>query len=422
MRIAVIGGGVAGLGSAWLLEDEHDVTLFEREPRLGGHVRTVDVPLGDRVAAVESGFEFFSRSLWPTFNRLLAALGVELRGYPCRISVYRTGERGCYVLQASHADGRFAPGRLTPRRALDLTQYGLLLASLRPLMQARDTRVTVAQALARVPLTRAFREEFLLPFLLAGWCVEPEDVLEFSAYNVLRYSYMNVTARGAIDMQEVVGGLRAYVAALAAQCRNATLRTGAALASVERSERGFVVREQDGRAHAFDAVVVATNAQDAARLLRDVRGAEAVRHQLERFEYFKTRIAVHGDPSLMPADPRDWSTVNVRHDGRHAQNTVWAARRGLPVFRSWVTYDAREPSNVYDRVEYDHPRPTPRYFEAQRALRGLQGRDGLWLAGVHMHDIDSHESSLLSAVHVAEALSPGAPRLRLLRGEPDRAR
>ena len=91
MRIGIVGGGISGLACAWVLEGQHEVTLFESEPSLGGHARTIEVPVDGSTALVETGFEFFFSSLWPTFDRLLEALGVEVRDYPCRIVIHRKG-------------------------------------------------------------------------------------------------------------------------------------------------------------------------------------------------------------------------------------------------------------------------------------------------------------------------------------------
>jgi len=413
MRIAIVGGGIAGLGCAWLLEGQHEVTLFERQPQLGGHARTIELAVEGASQLVETGFEFFSSGLWPTFNRLLAALGVAVTEYPCRIVVHRKGAPDARLLQPIELDGRFSAARLGPRSALDFVQLGLVLASVAPLMTRRDTSITVQQALSRVPMTRSFRDELLVPFLLSGWCVEPEEFRELAAYNVLGYSYRSLW-RASAPMREVEGGLRAYVAALVAQIPLTTLRRSADIATVERDGAGFTLRERDGRAQRFDQLVIATNARDACDLLRAVQGAQAVRALLQRIDYVRTPIAVHGDPRFMPADERDWSIVNVRHDGRHAHSTVWKPWRGRRLFRSWLTFEEQVPEPLHELVVFDHPKPTPEYFALQRALGARQGEAGLWLAGVHMHDIDSHESALLSGVNVARRLAPDALRLQRL--------
>jgi predicted NAD/FAD-binding protein len=414
MRVGIVGGGISGLACAWVLEGQHEVTLFEREPRLGGHARTIEVPAEGSTEPVETGFEFFFSSLWPTFERLLDALGVEVRDYPCRIVIHRKGSSRTSLVQPMHLDGRFAPGALTPRNAFELAQFALVLASVRGLMKRCDTSITVGQVLSRAPVTRSFRETFLLPFLQSGWCVAAEELRGFAAYDVFRYSYVNLSFRGSAPMREVQGGMRAYVAALVGQMPSVTLRQAVEIAGIERSDGTFVVRERDGRSHELDELVVATGAPDAVALLRQVPGAEKARALLERIGTFRTRIAVHGDRRVMPVDERRWSIVNIRYDDRYAHTTVWKPWRSARLFRSWVTFEPDLPEPLYEVVEFDHVKPTPDYFATQRALGAEQGKDGLWLAGMHMHDVDSHESALLSGVRVAARLAPQAPRLRKL--------
>jgi predicted NAD/FAD-binding protein len=284
------------------------------------------------------------------------------------------------------------------------------------MMRARETSPTVGELLDRLPLTATFRDEFLFPYLLAGWCVEPEEFREFSAYNVLRYSFANLSWRGRIPLREVVGGTRSYVSALLRDIPRATMKASCAIDRVERTESGWRVHEAGGAAHAFDHVIVTVNARDARTLLRDVPGAEGIREQLGRIDYFRTTIAVHGDRRLMPADERDWSIVNVRHDGRHAQTTVWKPWRSRStVLRSWITYDERPPEPAYQITQFDHPKVNRAYFDVQRALAARPDGDSPFLAGMHTHDIDSHESALVSALHAVARLDPDAPRLAALR-------
>ena len=415
LRIGIVGGGAAGLAATWLLHGQHDVTLFEQQDRFGGHAQTIDVDDDGRRVPVEAGFEFFSRRMWPVFNRLLGALDVEVRDYPMRITVHRAGQDRGLVLQPIRLDGGFVPARLGARTLSDLAQFALALTCVAPLMRARDTSPTIGEVLQRLPITRTFRDTVLFPLLLAGWSVEPDEFREFSAYNVLRYLYMSVSLRGAVPMQEIVGGARAYVSALLRQIPRAVLRRQANIARIERTPHGFVIRERDGRLHAFDHLILATNARAAAALLGDVHGTERIQARLASIDYFQTRIAVHGDPAFMPPDAMDWSIVNVSYDGTYAQNTVWKPWRSPRVFRSWITWNTRMPQRLHAVVSFEHARPTCRYFETQRALNASQGEGGVWLAGTYMHDVDSHESAVVSAVHVTERLAPATRRLAMLK-------
>ena len=76
-----------------------------------------------------------------------------------------------------------------------------------------------------------------------------------------------------------------------------------------------MITDAEGNRHPFDRVVVAANARQALRLTESISELAAVSEQLGRFEYFDTRIAIHGDRRLMPDDESAWSVVNVRWDG-----------------------------------------------------------------------------------------------------------
>jgi predicted NAD/FAD-binding protein len=138
---------------------------------------------------------------------------------------------------------------------------------------------------------------------------------------------------------------------------------------------------------------------------------------LNQITYFDTTIAIHGDPRLMPPKRQHWSTVNMRFDGAYSQLSIWKpwkSKSGAHVFRSWITHDAHLPDPLYATVKYLHPRVDTAYFSAQKALQQYQGVNNLWLAGVYTHDIDSHESAVISAVKIAQVLAPDSARLSML--------
>jgi predicted NAD/FAD-binding protein len=120
----------------------------------------------------------------------------------------------------------------------------------------------------------------------------------------------------------------------------------------------------------------------------------------------------------MPRRRRHWSVFNTGFDDVHSASTVWKPWNAgtRPIFRSWVTYENHLPTPLYALRTYEHPKVTRAYFEAQRALHEMQGQDNVWLAGVYTHDVDCHESAVLSAVHVAEQIAPATERLLALTG------
>ena len=74
-RIAVIGAGVAGLGAAWALRGLHQVILYEKDSRLGGHANTAHIDHAGRETAVDTGFIVFNRLNYPNLTALFCASG-----------------------------------------------------------------------------------------------------------------------------------------------------------------------------------------------------------------------------------------------------------------------------------------------------------------------------------------------------------
>ncbi|WP_158277252.1 FAD-dependent oxidoreductase [Serinibacter arcticus] len=416
MRIAIIGAGGAGLTAAWLLEQEHDVVLLERDVRLGGHAHTIEVEVDGARVPVEAGFQFFGTG--PTYavlNRLLDALHLERTPYPATMSLTTTATGSTVALPP----WRGGPVRrsLTPRALADVIRFRRFLAGVPRFLASNDTTTTTREYIEAQRLPAAFVDRFLHPLLLSFWCVEPEELQGFAAFNTLHY-LAGAAAGGLRPPRQVAleGGLRTYVDALARDVQRADVRTGVGVERVERHGGDLVVHDSSGGSHTVDRVVVATNARQALALLGPLDGLEEMRAQLARFEYVDTRIAVHGDTRLMPADRSAWSVVNVRWDGAHAQNTVWGPGHSHDVFRSWVTFAEKLPEPLHPVVTYEHGKVTPTYFDAQRRLAEVQGGGGVWLAGPYTAGADSHESAVRSAVTVARALAPGSARLAALGG------
>lgn len=298
--------------------------------------------------------------------------------------------------------GRPVWSSLTLRALRDLIRFRRFLARVPAFLERHDTTVTIEEYLESERLPRSFVDEFLLPLLLAFWCVEPGEFRRFAAYNALYYLGANAP-RGLRPppQSQLRGGLRTYVAALARDLRETKLHLDTEVRRIAREGDGYAVEDARGIRHVFDHVIVATNARQALDLIEVLPEQGGRCRQLRRFEYFDTVIAIHGDRRLMPRDESAWSVVNARWDGVHCALSIWDPAAGRPVFKSWVTFDERMPEPLYAVARYEHGRVTPAYFDAQHSLRALQGHEGVWLAGLYTHDADSHESAIRSAVSVA---------------------
>ena len=411
LDIGIIGGGGAGLTAAWLLGGPHNVTLYEQATRLGGHAHTVRVDLPGESVAVDSGVDFFWPRMWPTFGRLLELLDVPVRQYAFTATLYSPSGR-LYQMPLLGSRG-IRWSTLKPRQLSSMLQLRRVLQCARALVESGDTSITVEQFVEGLNCPRSFKDDFFYPLLLAGWCMEPGEFKQVAAYDPLKYLVLRDSGRlGRSFVREVVGGASAYVDALARTLIRVRIKLASSIARITRRERRYLVQDFAGDSREFDHLIIATGAREARGLIASLEGVDDLRRELGRFEYFETLIAIHGDRRLMPSNSRHWSVINVRHDGTSVLSTIWKRwSRQTPVFRSWVAFETRVPEPLYSQTTYRHAKTTPRYFDAQRAVSRLQGRNGLWLAGMYTHDVDCHESAIVSAVNIARRLDPASDNL-----------
>ena len=412
MKIAIIGAGGAGLTTAWLLDDVHEVTLFEKERRLGGHAHTINIEVEGKPVALDGGFEFFSDTQFPTYMRLLNLLHVPISPFPMLVTQYHTRTGDLIMLPPVHGMRPYFAS-LTPKKIQHLLSFQRVLSALDNIMVSKNTSVTVREFCDDLALSQTFRNEFFYPFCQAGWGVTREDIETFIIYDVMRYSYLNkptgIVPKG---WKEIDGGTQTYVNALVSDCKHISIRQGCEITALQREADGRYLVIADGHAEKYDHVVLVTNPNQPPAIIQQLPDTEKQCEWLNSIEYFETTIALHSDTRLMPPNRKHWSTVNIRYDETYSQFSIWKHwKSAKPVFKSWVTHEEQLPSDVYATAVYLHPKVDRRYFSAQRELQSFQGKANIWLAGMYMFDIDCHESAVSSAINVVKQIAPDAPRL-----------
>src|SRR5258708_6031785 len=298
MQIGIIGAGAAGLVSAWLLDEQHEVTLFEKEDHLGGHAHTVEInPAGrsaGRPVRIDAGFQFFSPGKpYTTFNRLLDILGLRRELYRATLTVIDTAARRQRTLvMPPFGAGRKVWPLLRPGVVGTMLEFRLFLARAKAFFETQDKSVTIDEYVQAQKLPRQFVDGFLYPLLLSFWDVELADFKHFAAYSVLYYAVMNYRR----DVQapvysEITGGMRAYLDALEQALSHTQVRRGARVTRVTYAQNRYQVEDAAGSRSSFEHLILAANARQAFSLLAEVPQAQAVREQLGRFQYFETSIA-----------------------------------------------------------------------------------------------------------------------------------
>jgi predicted NAD/FAD-binding protein len=409
MRIAVIGSGIAGLGSAWLLGRDHEVTLFEANDYLGGHTHTHQVQQEGTSYAIDTGFIVYNRRHYPLLTQLFADLGVASQDTTMSFSV--RSEANGLEYNAATLNSLFCQRRnlVSPRF------YGMLRDLLRfyrtapALLQADAPEISLGAYLGRERFGAAFRDEHLLPMAAALWSAPPARVLEFPARFLVRFmaNHNMLQLRDRPAWRVVCGGSASYVRALRARWR-VRERPGCPVRSVRRDPHGVTVTSAAG-SERFEQVVLACHSDEALALLADASDAE--RQVLGAIGYQQNEVVLHTDAALLPRNPRAWAAWNalVPAAPGHActvsycMNLLQGVRSRDPFVVTLNPQVPIAPQRVLRRLSYAHPLFTEAAVAAQARRPQVQGQRRTFFAGAYWgHGF--HEDGLASAVDVCRHL------------------
>lgn len=411
MKIAVVGGGAAGVAATHLLAPHHRVTLYEKAPILGGHIRTVGGNIAangpaaaafDPARPLEAGVVEFDRASFVYFTALMADLDVELRPVPVFTSLYRPDG-------AWHSPGLLrAADRPWPWRLRGIARALTLAAAHRRF----DKRAAAADPRA---LDRQTMAEWLPPGPLGDWI----RALMTYAWSVPYPETRAVPAAFALPVQRhflcdalewvrIVGGASTWIdrAVDRAERHGAEIRRSTAIDAICRSHDGIVIESSDGIWH-HDAVVIATSPGQIRRLLADADGDE--RRRFGAWTDHDTHTLVHRDPGLFERRGVEAPTAFdlFVDDGRGGYNALLddlcGYDRGAAYGLSLGIDHLIEPARVIHRQSHRVPRYTVDAICHRRDVIEHNGHRKTWIAGAWLGD-GLHEGAIASAARVAAAL------------------
>ena len=410
MKIAIIGSGISGLTSAYLLNRRHDITLFEAGSWVGGHTHTVDVSVAGETHAVDTGFIVFNDWTYPNFIRLLGQIGVTFK--PTEMSFSVCDAQSGLEYNGNNLNSLFAQRRnlLSPGfwgMLRDILRFNK--EALRDLQQQRiapDT--TLGDYLQDQGYGERFIQHYIVPMGAAIWSMSLVEMRGFPLQFFVRFfknhGLLSVSNRPQWCVIE--GGSSRYIEPLSATFRE-RIRLNCPVSRVERDLSGVLIHSAAG-SERFDKVVFACHSDQALSLLAEPSDAE--RDILGALPYADNDVVLHTDTRLLPQRKLAWASWNYRLDGSSdTQAAVTYDMNILQGLQSSTTFcvslnqsAAIDPSKVLARYTYAHPQYSLGAVAAQGRWQELQGAQHSFYCGAYWAN-GFHEDGVVSALRVAQA-------------------
>lgn len=411
-RIAIVGGGISGMASAWLLAGSHEVTLFEAAPRLGGHARTM-IAGRDGNQPVDTGFIVFNHVNYPHLTAMFRDLEVPVARSDMSFGVSLDGGRVEYALRSGNALFGQRRNLVNPRFYFMIRDILRFNAGVEAVVEATPS-LTIAELIEHMQLGARFRDHYLFPFCGAIWSTPDHFIGDFPARALVRFMRNHGLLSPGQHHQwwTVQGGSQAYVERLivALTQGGVDLRINARVRKITRKGGVISLRPEGGEAEEFDHVVLATHADQTLAMLSDADGAE--RAALGAIRFQSNRAILHSDSRIMPRRRRCWSSwVSRSAAGSPAVSvSYWMNRlqnipENDPLFVTLNPVDRIAPHLIYDEATFRHPIFDQAALEAQTQIAALQGSRNTWFAGAWLRN-GFHEDGFASAMRIARHLLP----------------
>jgi predicted NAD/FAD-binding protein len=417
MRIAIIGSGISGLTTAWLLHEQHDITIFEKNDYFGGHTDTHPVIVDHQQLMVDTGFIVFNEHNYPLFCQMLKALQVDWQASDMSFSVNNL------ISKLAYNPSGLAPLLLNAKNILNPSFRRMFSDLKRFYDQTRDidlysisNEITLEDFLEEYGYSEDFRQEHLYPMCGALWSANTLEVPKLPFKFVLGF-FQNHKMLQMTDRPQwltVKGGSSAYINALKKQLNATWLQQG--VISVNREKKDLEISTADGAKHHFDQVVFACHADQALNLMTHPTTNE--KNILGAFRYSPNTMVLHTDGQVMPVKKSNWASWQVRvakstsstDFGAHLtysftywMNALQNLKVNTPVLATLNPNCAIDPRKILVTRHYEHPHFDVGALNAQSLWSEVNGVNRSYFCGAYW-GWGFHEDGACSAHRVAHHL------------------
>ena len=410
MKVAIIGSGIAGLTAAYLLQKDHDISVFEANDYIGGHTHTHEISQNNKTWRVDSGFIVYNEKTYPNFIKLLKELKVKVQKTTMGFSVkapsqnleYSGGSLNTVFAQRLNL---FKPAFLIMLK--DILRFNRL-AKIE--LSRVDETTTILSFLEKHKFSKPFIENYIIPMGAAIWSTAANKTTEMPAAFYIRF-FQN---HGLLQIFKrpqwfvIKGGSKSYVEKIIEGFQEKIFLSRPVI-KVERSPSEVKIYcDKEPDPILFDKVIFATHSDQALELLEDPSDDE--KSVLEALPYQKNTAIVHTDESLMPKNKTTWSSWNYLLSGdlkkpvtlTYNMNILQSLQAKPDFLVTLNSLNEINPSKIIKKIDYAHPLFTVDGINAQKKKSQISGHNNTYYCGAYWGN-GFHEDGVNSALEVCKA-------------------
>lgn len=411
-KIAIIGSGISGLLSGYLLSRRNDVTVFEAESSIGGHTATKVVSTPEGEVAVDTGFIVFNDRTYPNFLKLLARLDVAYQATDMGFSVacQRTG----FEYSGTSLNGVFAQRKKLFDKAHWRMLKEIVLFNSVCTQLYTDNSIPEDQTLGEYLNHHGYSEKFInfyiLPMVSAIWSSSINIAATMPLVFFIRFFHNHglLTVTQQPQWYTIKGGSHQYLKPLTESFKE-NIYTDCPVLSVKRNAGSVVIDTKLYGEQVFDEVIFACHSDQALKLLSDPTPHEHT--TLSAISYQVNDVVLHSDVRLLPRLRRAWASWNyllLNHGEDNATLTynmnILQKLNSKTIFCVSVNAAGNiDPDEIYGEYQYSHPVFTRESIAAQARWSDISGINHTHFCGAYWCN-GFHEDGVVSAIRVAEML------------------
>ena len=414
MKFAIVGSGISGLSIATILSQDHEVVLYEKEDRYGGHSNTVEINYNNEIINVDTGFIVFNKLNYPNLIKFFKYFSVKYEDSDMSLSI----KHQALDLEWSGQNLKtiFSKKKLLKKISFISSIIQILIFNfhIKYLINYKSLgEVSLREWLENKPYTKGFLELYLLPMAGAIWSMPPEDVMNYPITSLFNFFNNHKLLHSKNDRPQwltvskgSINYVNKIIRFLGANPRVETYKDTQIL-KIKRSENTILIEDSNNNQNKFDHIIFSTNPTKTLEILEDVDEKE--KNILDKFSTNTNLAYLHNDETLMPKLKKVWSSWNVVVPEKKLKNisvTYWMKKlqnikNSKPLFLSLNPVKIPKETAIFKVIEYEHPIFDLKSINSKKLLENIQGYKNTWYCGAWQGN-GFHEDGIESSVKLAK--------------------